>query len=224
MAFTQKDRVLYFGGFCTFMPQSIFSMSVLLFLIANPVGNVPVFVSLVKNFEFRQQRWILFRESLFSAFLAFAFLFVGEKFLSTFSIQPYTLKLCAGILIFLISLQMIFPPQEQQQGPNALPKEPYIVPIATPLISGGGVFATIVLLSKQASLFDVSMAITLTWTLVIAIVVSSVYLQKILGKRGLIVLEQLMGMLLVMLSISLFMSGLQIFIEQSPAHLSIPAQ
>jgi multiple antibiotic resistance protein len=204
-----KQEVLHY------MPQSILSMAVLLFFMANPIGNVAAFVSLVKDFDFRHQRWILFREGLFSAVLAFMFLFIGEKFLNTILIEQYSLTLSGGILVLLISLNMIFPQHEEQKGSKATPKEPYIVPIATPLISGGGVFTLVMIMSKQAPILNVALAISLAWTVIVPIVVFSAYLQIVLGKRGLIAVEQLMGMLLLGLGMHLFITGLHAFIEQA---------
>lgn len=190
----------------------------MLFLIANPIGNIPVFVSLIKDFEFRHQRWILFRESIFSLVLAFFFLFVGEPFLKTVLVEQYAVYLSGGILVFLISLNMIFPVHTEEKGAKTLSHEPYVVPIATPLISGGGVFSTILILAKQAPLANVSLAILIAWVPVFVIVCASVYLQKILGRRGLIATEQLMGMMLLMLSISLITKGLHAF--GASAHIS----
>ncbi len=200
------------------MPLTISSMALMLFLIANPIGNIPVFVSLIKEYDFRHQRWILFREAIFSLLLAFFFLFVGEPFLKTVLVELYSVYLSGGILVFLISLTMLFPIHTDEKGPKALTREPFVVPIATPLISGGGVFSTILILSKQAPLANVSLAILIAWAPVFVIVIGSVYLQKILGKRGLIAIEQLMGMVLLMLSITLITKGLHAFGTQ--AHIS----
>lgn len=200
------------------MSLTVPSMALMLFLIANPIGSIPVFVSLTKDFTFRHQRWILLRESLLSLVLAYVFLFLGEPFLNTVLIEQYSIYLSGGILVFLISLNMIFPVHSEEKGSKALSSEPFVVPIATPLISGGGVFSTMMILAKQAPLASVSLAILIAWIPVIVIVVASVYLQKILGKRGLIAIEQLMGMMLLMLAVSLFTKGLHSFGEQ--AHLS----
>lgn len=193
------------------MPLSISSMALMLFIMANPVGNVPVFVSLVKDFDFRHQRWILFRESIFSFILVYIFLFLGEPFLNTILIEQHSVELAGGILVLLIALTMIFPPQSEEKGPQGMQKEPFVVPIATPLISGGGVFALTMILAKQAPLANVSLAILVAWVPLCIVVVASAYLQKILGKRGLIAVEQLMGMILMIIGVGLLIKGLHGF-------------
>jgi multiple antibiotic resistance protein len=193
--------------------MSLLSLTLALFFIANPIGTIPVFVSLTKDFDFERQRKILFREGIFSMILAYLFLFVGGPFLDIIQIQQYSVNISGGILVFLISLNMIFPRHETEQD-KAKIQEPFLVPIATPLISGGGVFATIAIFAKQESYATLSLAIFLAWSVVIAIVVSASYLQKILGKRGLIAMEQLMGMLLLMLGIHKIAQGAHIFMHQ----------
>ena len=197
------------------MPLTVTSMALTLFFIANPIGNVPVFVYLTKDFDFRHQRWILFREAIFSLILAYFFLFLGKPFLNTILIEQYSVNLAGGILVFLIALNMIFPVHSEEKGSKAAVHEPFVVPISTPLISGGGVFATVLLLATQAPIANVSLAILVAWIPVIIIVVASVYLQKILGRRGLIAVEQFMGMLLMMLSIHMITKGLHTFGHQA---------
>ena len=191
--------------------MGMLEIALALFFIANPVGGVPVFVSLVKDFDFRKQKIILFREALISMALAYFFLFLGEPFVQKIlHIDPFAIKIAGGAIVFLISVGMIFPVHTESKG-SKVTTEPFVVPIATPLISGAGVFATIVVLSKQAPLAVVSGAIFIAWIAVIAIVVSSAFLQKVLGKRGLIALEQFMGLLLMLMSMELFLGGLHLF-------------
>lgn len=182
-----------------------------LFLVANPIGNIPALVALVKDFDFEKQRKILFREGIFSLLIALFFLYLGEQFLQVIQIQRYAISMSGGILLFLVSLDMIFPPKPVNGVERKL-HEPFIVPIATPLIVGGGVLSTIMILSgKVEDQLKLTLGLVIAWVFVIAIMVSSAYLNKILGKRGLLALEQLMGMLLCMLSIEIFMRGFTVF-------------
>jgi multiple antibiotic resistance protein len=201
------------------MSLNVVSMAILLFFMADPIGCVPTMVALLKDFEFRRRQWILFREALFSLALAFVFLFLGEAFLNTILIQSFAVVMSGGILTFLVALNMIFPKQTDEGAPQPLLQEPFVFPIATPMISGGGIFALVLILSKQAPLVDVCLAIILAWIPLIAIVVASSYFLKILGRRGLIVTEQLMGMLLLMFSVDLVLKGLQEFHSAPPLRL-----
>jgi len=196
--------------------MTIWSIALTFFLVANPIGNTPAFVTLVKDFPFERQRIILFREALFSYLLAIFFLFIGEHFLELIQIQPYAVSVSGGILLFLVALNMIFPPRATN-GKERKPVEPFIVPIATPLISGGGVLSTIMIYSaKEQNDLKLFWAICIAWVGVVAVVVSSAYLQKIFGRRGLLALEQLMGMILAMISMEIIVKGVLMFL----CHLS----
>jgi len=184
-----------------------------LFLVANPIGNTPAFVSLVKDFEFERQKKILFREAIFSFLIALFYLFLGEPFLAAIQIQPYAVSLSGGLLLFIVALRMIFPPQDTN-GSTTRPQEPFIVPIATPLISGGGVFTTVMIFSRiEQNYTSMFLAITLAYFFVTLVVVSAAYLQKILGRRGLIAMEQLMGMILTLISMEIIVKGAHMFVQ-----------
>lgn len=193
--------------------MSIWSIALTFFLVANPIGNTPVFVALVKNFDFERQKRILFRESIFSFLIAFVFIFIGEPFLSALQIQSYAVSLCGGILLTIVAIGMIFPPESEEIATNQL-KEPFIVPIATPLITGGGVLSTIMIYARQEqNTPKIALATIIAYIGVIIVVVSAAYLQKILGRRGLLAMEQLMGMLLAMMSMELIVKGVKLFAQ-----------
>lgn len=197
--------------------MSIWSIALTLFLVANPIGNTPAFVALVKDFEFNRQKKILFREAIFSFLIALVFLFIGERFLNLIQIQSYAVSISGGTLLFLVALNMIFPPKRNGTT-TSKPIEPFIVPIATPLITGGGVLSTIMIYSaKEQNDLKIALAIVVAWSAVTVIVVSAAYLQKILGKRGLLALEQLMGMILSMISTEIIVKGIKLFIGAAHA-------
>ncbi len=194
--------------------MSIWQIALALFLVANPIGNAPAFVAIVKNFDFKKQRVILFREAIFSFLLALFYLFIGERFFELIQIKPYAISIAGGTVLLLIALGMIFP-ANHTNGKDRIPQEPFIVPIAIPLISGGGVLSTIMYYStKEQDTLKIFLAIVIAWIGVTAVVVSSAYLQKLLGKRGLMALEQLMGMILAMISMEIFVKGFTMFLKE----------
>ena len=201
------------------MPINVFSMAIVIFFMADPIGCVPAIVALVKDFEFKRQQWILFREAILSLGLAFLYLFVGDAFLHSIRIEPFAVELSGGILTLLVAINMVFPQHMEGPEERVLAQEPFVFPIATPMISGGGIFALVLILSKQAPLVDVCLAILLAWIPLIAIVVAASYFLRVLGRRGLIVTEQLMGMLLLMFSVNLILSGLHQFRATPPFHM-----
>lgn len=193
--------------------MSLLQIALTFFLVANPIGNAPAIIALVKDFDFEHQRKILIRESLIALLIALFFQYFGELFLSLLQVKDYTVSLAGGILLFLVALGMIFS-SEPSKSSTATKQEPFIVPIATPILSGPGLMAIIMLYSKnEGNNFKITLAILLAWIFVLAVVTATPYLQKFLGKRGLSALEQLMGMLIAMMSASLMLNGVKLFMK-----------
>jgi multiple antibiotic resistance protein len=193
--------------------SSALAIALNFFLVANPIGNSPTILSLVKHLEFNRQRTIIFREAIISLIIALFFAFFGEVFLSLLQISDYALTLTGGIVLFLVALQMLFQkPEVEVKG--ASKQEPFIVPIATPLISGPGLMTMIMVASKEVgNQFEIILAILITWIGVTAVLVGSPYLQKIIGKRGMAAMEQVMGMILGLISMSMIVQGANLFVK-----------
>lgn len=192
--------------------MSIIQLAMIFFIVTNPLGNCPTIIALIKDHTIREQQRILFREAMFSMLLAIFFLFLGETFLKYLSIQNFALTISGGILLFVVALRMIFVNRDENasRGPK---QEPFIVPIATPLLSGAGLLTMIMLYSKQENNdFKILIAILVAWIGVTTVLVTAPYLQLFLGKRGLAALEQLMGMLLAMMAIEMIVQGSSLFL------------
>jgi small neutral amino acid transporter SnatA (MarC family) len=192
--------------------MSIFQLALTFFIVTNPIGNSPTIIALLKNHTISEQQRILFREAMFSMLLALFFLFLGEAFLNCLCIQNYALMISGGTILFILALKMIF--SSQQESPTEKPKQdPFIVPIATPILSGGGLLTMIILYSKQeANTLKLLIAILIAWVGITAVLVTAPYMQIIFGKRGLLAIEQLMGMLLAMIAMEMIVKGSSLFV------------
>ncbi len=192
--------------------MSLIQLATIFFIVTNPIGNSPTIIALIKDYSIPEQQKILFREAIFSMLLALFFLFLGEIFLKSLSIQHFALTTSGGILLFLVALKMIFKKKEERDLGKKGP--PFIVPIATPLLSGAGLLTMIMLYSKQEENdFKIFLAILLAWVGVTSVLVSAPYLQLFLGKRGMAALEQLMGMLLAMIAMEMIVQGSSLFLS-----------
>lgn len=192
--------------------MSLFQIAFTFFLVTNPIGNSPAIVALVKDFEFERQKKILFREGLIALLIALFFQYFGEVFLGVLNVKDFAVSMTGGTLLFLVALGMIFS-SGTTDAQRKQKQEPFIVPIATPILSGPGLMAIIMLYSRQeANNIKITLAILLAWVFVLAVVAGAPYLQKFLGKRGLVALEQLMGMLLAMMSAGMFLNGIRLFV------------
>lgn len=194
--------------------MSVFQLALIFFIVTNPIGNCPTIIALIKDHTIREQQKILFREAIFAMIIALFFLFLGEIFLSTLKIARYSLTFSGGILLLLVAIKMIFS-RSPEDGKNEAPKQdPFIVPIATPLLSGAGLMTMIMLYSKQeANDLKIFFAILIAWIGVTGVMVTAPYLQIFLGKRGLLALEQLMGMILAMIATEMIVNGSTMFLN-----------
>lgn len=189
------------------------SIALIFFLVANPIGNSPTISALIKHWDFERQKKIVFRESMISFILALFFQFFGELFVGTLQISDYALTLTGGIVLFMIALQMIF--HKPESASEGTPKqEPFIVPIAIPLISGPGLMTMIMVSSREAqNNLKITLAIVIAWIGVTAVLVCAPYLQRIIGKRGMEALEQVMGMVLGLISMNMIVNGAKLFVN-----------
>lgn len=193
--------------------MSILSNALLFFLVTNPIGNVPTILAIVKDYPFERQKKILLREGVFSLLIALFFQYFGEFFLKLLHAQTYALTLCGGILLLIVALQMIFP-RRQESADKAPKQEPYIVPIATPLLTGAGIMSIIMIKAKLAQdSIAITASILLAFAGVIGVLAIAPYLQKLLGKRGLDALEQIMGMILGLIATEMLVKGVFMFYQ-----------
>jgi multiple antibiotic resistance protein len=184
------------------------SAALLLFLIMDPLGNIPLFLSLLKDLPPQRRRVVLARELLIALGVLFVFLFGGRWILQLLQLRQEAVSIAGGIILFLIGLKMIFPAPEGMFGESP-GGEPFIVPLAIPLVAGPSTVAVLLLLGGQdpARLGDWSIALLLAWAGTAAILFSSTTLYRWLGIRTLTAVERLMGMLLVALSVQMLLDG-----------------
>lgn len=184
--------------------------AITLFLIMDPIGNIPVFLSVLKDVP-EHRRWrVLARELLLAYLVLLAFLLVGPFFLSLLQLTSEAITIASGIILFIIALRMIFPSRGGVMGEN-IEGEPFFVPLAVPLIAGPSTMAILLLLVQQHPdrLGDWYLAVTTAWVASSVILMASGLAYRVLRRRGLIALERLMGMLLVALAVQMLLDGLK---------------
>lgn len=185
-----------------------FSAAVMLFLIMDPLGNLPVFLSILRHVDPKRRRKVMIRELLFSLAIMLAFLFAGQQILSFLNLRQEAVSIAGGIILFLIAIKMIFPTPGGVTG-LAAGEEPFLVPMAIPMIAGPSILASLLLLANQepTRMADWSLALLLAWGASAVILMFYELFNKLLGERGLTAVERLMGMLLVMISVQMLLDG-----------------
>lgn len=194
--------------------MTILSAALLLFLILDPLGNIPVFLSVLRPLPPKRQRLVLARELLIALAVLMGFLWGGKYALELMHLRQESVAIAGGIVLFLIGIRMIFPRPEGLMGeiPDG---EPFIVPLAIPLVAGPSGMAAVMLMgsNEPARLPEFSLSLLMAWGGTAAILFCSPLLYKLLGHRALTALERLMGMLLVAISVQMFLDGIGTYLK-----------
>ena len=193
--------------------MSITAIATSLFFILNPLGNVPFFVGMLGKYTVKRQRRIILREMVIALVILLVFNFFGNNILSFLGISKAIIGIAGGTLLFLISLSMIFP----RTHTSALPqREPFIFPLAIPGIAGPGAITTIMIYSQQTpSEFSMVPAILLAWLLTTLLLLASSNIKLFLGQKGLIACERLGGMVICLIAVQMFASGVVTLIQEN---------
>lgn len=189
--------------------MNLYTATITLFLVMNPLGNIPVFIATLKHLDPKKRSKIILREAIFAFLILIVFLFAGNYILEGLHVTASALSIAGGIILFLIAIKFIFP--EDKEKPVKVESEPFLVPLAIPLFAGPATMAMLMVLTEQQphKFATIFLALVIAWTLASSLLLSSNIISNILGKRGLTALERLMGMLLTTIAVQMFLSGIQ---------------
>jgi len=193
--------------------MTFISAALLLFLVMDPLGNIPLYLSALKSVEPSRRVKVILRELFIALFVMIVFLFSGQAFLSALHISEPALTATGGVILFLIAIKMIFP--TGSHGDHKNEEEPFIVPLAIPYVAGPSALATLLLImnGEPERWPEWLGALFAAWLLTGIILLAAGPLAKILRNRGLIAIERLMGMILVAIAIQMLMNGIAEFAE-----------
>ncbi|MBT0569830.1 MarC family protein [Curvibacter sp. CHRR-16] len=196
------------------MNYTFLSATILLLLITDPIGNIPIFANALKKVPLARRPKIILREILIAFGLLLTFMFVGDSFLRVMGLSELALQIGGGVILFLIALRMVFPPAAAQEV--ELETEPLIVPLAVPAIAGPSALATVLLLvsHQPEQRLEWIAALCVTMLVSAAVLLAAEYIQRVIGSRVVTAMERLMGLVLVAVSMEMLMRGIRTFISQ----------
>ena len=182
--------------------MTLYTAAVTLILVMDPLGNVPVFLAVLRRYEARMQTKIIIRETLIALLVLLMFLFFGQYIMHGLQLTASALSIAGGVILFLIAIRMIFPNQTIEIQDD---DEPFIVPLAIPLTAGPSALAMVLLFAaKQPEMiWTWALSILIASIVFLVIVLCGNYLMRLLGKRGLIAIERLMGMILTTVAVQM---------------------
>ena len=189
--------------------MNIYSAAVTLYLVMDPLGNIPIFLSLLKQVDVKRRTRIILRESLIAFGILTLFLFCGKTILNSLKISDEALSIAGGIILFLIAIKMLFPSPTRYAADETLAEEPFIVPMAIPFIAGPSAMTTVILFASQVpnQMGHLFMAVAVASLASTLTLLAATPLQKLLGPKVIAALERLMGMILTTIAVQMFLTG-----------------
>ena len=197
------------------MTHDFFQSLILLILVTDPFGNVPIFVSALSHVA-PERRWrVVVRECAIAFGLLLLFMFFGKHFLTALQLSEVSLRIGGGVILFLIALRMVFPQQGGIFGDVEGDHEPFIVPLAIPALAGPSALATVLLFSSDSRLDLVVHVAALTTVAVVWLIVllSAERMQRVLGERAMTAFERLMGLILTAMSVEMLLAGIRDYLK-----------
>lgn len=195
--------------------MDLLALAVTLFLVLDPFGNAAIFHAVLSKVPETRRRKVLVRELLFALAILLGFLFVGKHLLGFLGLRQATLSISGGILLFLIALGMVFPARSVlgESGDD----EPFIVPLAVPMMAGPSSIALILLTASKypTAIGSIALAISGAWLASSVFLLLSPMLLRRLGTKGARALERLMGLLLILVAVQMFLDGVSTYSASS---------
>jgi multiple antibiotic resistance protein len=192
---------------------SVLSAALLMLLVMDPFGNIPFYVAELQHVDPARRSRVVVRELLFALAVLLVFLFAGQFILNALQISEPALTAAGGCLLFLISVKMVFPGRRDWAAEEGT-GEPFIVPLAVPYVAGPSAMAALLLImNREPERWPAwLLAVFLAWLVTAVIISLAAPLARLLGRKGLIAIERLMGMLLVGIAVQMLMTGIAQFL------------
>lgn len=197
------------------MPSELVSAIVLLILVTDPFGNVPLAVTAMRGVPRERRVRVIVRECLIAYAVLLAFLVGGRAFLALMQLSEASLSIAGGVILFLIALRMVFAHRDGVFGETAA-AEPFIVPLAIPAIAGPSALATVMLLASRSpgSMGTLVVAVSIAMLVSVVVLAAADRVQRVIGERGVVAMERLMGLVLTALAVEMLLSGIRTFVLQ----------
>ena len=196
------------------MNNEFLSAVILLTLVADPFGNMPLVNAMLGGVPEARRRLVVVRECLIAYGLLLVFMFGGHGFLALMHLSQTSLSIAGGVILFMIAIRMVFAKLDGTFGEKA-GSEPFIVPLATPLIAGPSALATVMLMASRdpERVGMWAAAITVTMVITTVVLLAGTRLHRWLGEHAMHAIERLMGLILTAIAVEMLLDGIRVFVK-----------
>ena len=193
------------------MDHTAFSAFVLLLLVLDPFGSLPIFISVMRGVEPARRARVALRETCIAFAVLLAFMFAGRGFLRLMHLSERSLEVAGGVILLIIAIRMIFHSGGEIYAAGSGEREPFVFPLAVPLLAGPSAMATVLLLASRAPdrMLEWAGALTAAMAVSAAVLLAADRLRKLLGASMVSALEKLMGLVLTAIAVEMVLAGLK---------------
>jgi MarC family membrane protein len=193
------------------MNHDFASALILLLLVLDPLGGLPIFISILKDVSPKRRRWVALRESAIAMAILLVFMLMGNQILHLMRLSERSLEVAGGVILLMVAIRMIFLNPSETKSEKRTPREPFIFPLAIPLMAGPSALATVLLLASRQPdrLSQWTGALVCAVLICLVVLLSASWLNKMLGESVLAAMEKLMGLVLTAMAVEMILAGLK---------------
>ena len=199
------------------MDHSFLSALVLLLLVLDPIGSLPIFISVMRNVAPERRTRVALRESAIAFAVLLLFMLTGQAFLGLMRLSERSLEVAGGVILLIIAMRMIFASGAEIYAADAKGREPLIFPLAVPLLAGPSAMATVLLLASRQPerLFTWVGALTVAMLFSAAVLLGADRIRRWIGSSMVSAIEKLMGLVLTAIAVEMILAGLKRYFFES---------
>jgi MarC family membrane protein len=199
------------------MDHSFASALVLLLLVLDPLGGLPIYITIMRGVAPERRRWVAVREVGIAFVVLFAFMFFGDAFLRVMRLSERSLEVAGGVILAMVAIRMIFTSGSTVYGIEE-GREPLIFPLAVPLLAGPSAMATVLLLASHqpGRLMEWAAALTVAMFVSGAVLLLAGRIRRLLGDSVVSAMEKLMGLVLTAIAVEMILAGLKRYFFETP--------
>jgi MarC family membrane protein len=195
------------------MDHTFVSALILLLLVLDPLGSLPIFISVLRGIDPARRRPVALREGLIAFGVLMAFMLGGQHFLRVMHLSERSLEVAGGVILLIIAMRMVFGGSAQMYASEGPAREPLIFPLAIPLLAGPSAMATVLLLASRQPdrLWHWVGALTVAMALCTAVLLAADRIRRLLGDSVVSAMEKLMGLVLTAIAVEMLLAGVKAY-------------
>ncbi|WP_019559569.1 MarC family protein [Caldimonas manganoxidans] len=192
------------------MDHNFLSALILLLLVLDPFGSLPIFISVLRGVPPERRTRVAVREVMIAFGVLLVFMFTGRAFLDLMHLSERSLEVAGGVILLIIAIRMIFASGGEIYAAGT-GREPFIFPLAVPLLAGPSAMATVLLLASRQPerLIEWVGALSAAMLVCGAVLLAADRLRRLLGDSMVSAIEKLMGLVLTAIAVEMILAGLK---------------